>query len=251
MQAGDALGLEASGIVVEVGHAVTRFAPGDLVMGLVDGAFSPLAIADHRRLVAVPAGWSFTHAASVPVAFATARYALVDLAGVQPGERVLVHAAAGGVGLAAVTLAQQLGAEVFATASPQKWDTLRALGLDDSHLASSRDDGFRDAFLAATGGDGMDVVLDALAGDLVDASLELLPRGGRFIEMGKTDIRDASEIAAAHPGVSYRAFDLYEAGPDRLGELLEETVGPVAAGELAQSRSAPGTCAAPATRCAS
>ena len=114
----------------------------------------------------------------------------MDLAGLKAGERVLVHAAAGGVGMAAVQLATHLGAEVFATASPSKWQALRAMGLDDAHIASSRARDFCERFLEQTDGRGVDVVLDALAGELVDASLALLPNGGRYIEMGKTDIRD-------------------------------------------------------------
>src|ERR1039457_60044 len=86
---------------------------------------------------------------------------------------------------------------------------------------------------AAAGGAGMDIVLNALAGELTDASLRLLPRGGAFIEMGKTDLRDAAGIARDHPGVTYRAFDLGEAVPDRLGEILGQVAGLLAAGELA------------------
>ena len=112
---------------------------------------------------------------------------------VESSESVLVHAGAGGVGMAAVQLARYWGAEVFATASPGKWGTLRSLGLDDVHIANSRTLEFENQFLAATGGCGVDVVLDSLAGEFVDASLGLLPRGGRFVEMGKTDIRDAQQ----------------------------------------------------------
>ncbi|WP_285498604.1 zinc-binding dehydrogenase, partial [Streptomyces hygroscopicus] len=101
----------------------------------------------------------------------------------------LVHSAAGGVGMATLQLARHLGAEVFGTASEGKWDTLRSLGLDDEHIASSRTLDFEKRFLDATGGRGMDVVLDSLAREFVDAGLRLLPRGGRFLEMGKTDIR--------------------------------------------------------------
>jgi len=158
------------------------------------------------------------------VVFLTAYHALVDLAAVRPGERVLVHAAAGGVGMAAVQIARHLGAEVFATASAPKWDAVRALGVDSERIASSRDLGFRDTFLAATGGAGMDVVLDALAGEFVDASLDLLPRGGRFVEMAKADVRDADEVAAAYPGVRYRSFDTFDAGPDRIQQMLLEVV---------------------------
>ena len=154
--------------------------------------------------------------------FATACYALVDLAGVKPGQRVLVHAAAGGVGMAAVQLARHFGLEVFATASRGKWDTLRAMGFDDDHISDSRSLEFEDKFRAATGGRGVDVVLDSLSGDFVDASLRLVAPGGVFLEMGKTDIRDPEVVARDHAGVRYRAFDLFEAGPERIAQMLDE-----------------------------
>ncbi|HEX8074729.1 MAG TPA: SDR family NAD(P)-dependent oxidoreductase, partial [Thermoleophilaceae bacterium] len=226
------LGSEAAGVVLEVGEDVTGLEPGDRVMGLTADAFGPVAVADRRALVPIPDGWSFAHAAAVPINFLTARYAIAGLGEVGPGQRVLVHAGAGGVGMAAIQMARQLGAEVFATASPPKWDALRELGLDDDHIASSRDASFRDRFLATTGGEGMDVVLNALAGELVDASLALLPRGGRFLEMGKTDLRDGDEVAAAHPGVAYRAFDLEELSPPELGGALTEIVELLAQGVL-------------------
>ncbi|HEX8073897.1 MAG TPA: SDR family NAD(P)-dependent oxidoreductase, partial [Thermoleophilaceae bacterium] len=218
------IGGEGAGVVVEVGAAVDGLAPGDRAMGLVPEAFGPLAVADARTLVRIPDGWSFEQAAAVPIVYLTAYYGLVDLAGLEAGERVLVHAGAGGVGMAALQLARHLGAEVYATASEGKWDALRELGLDGDHIASSRDLGFREKFLAATSGEGMDVVLDALAREFVDASLELLPRGGRFVEMGKTDVRDPDQVAAAHRGVRYAAFDMMDAGPERLGEVLREVV---------------------------
>ncbi|MCO1582771.1 SDR family NAD(P)-dependent oxidoreductase, partial [Crossiella sp. SN42] len=216
------LGLEGAGVVEAVGEGVTGFAVGDRVAGLFPGSFGTHAVTDARLLTHVPASWSFPTAAAVPVVFLTAYYALVELAALKPGDRVLVHAAAGGVGLAAVQLARHLGAEVFATASPAKQQVLRELGIAEDHLASSRDLEFEQAFLATTGGAGMDVVLDSLAGEFVDASLRLLPRGGRFVEMGKTDVRDAEAVAAAHPGVAYRAFELMAAGPDRLHALFGE-----------------------------
>ncbi|RKR91915.1 acyl transferase domain-containing protein [Micromonospora pisi] len=223
---GDAglMGLEGAGYVVATGPDVTSCVPGDRVMGLLPGAFGPLAVTDHRLLVRIPDGWSFVRAASVPVAFLTAYFGLCDLAGLKPGESVLVHAGAGGVGMAAVQLAAHLGAEVFATASPRKWDALRALGLDDEHIASSRDTGFEERFATAAGGRGLDVVLDSLAGEMVDASLRLMGPAGRFVEMGKSDVRDPDEVVARHPGVSYRTFELTEAGPERLGQILAEVV---------------------------
>ncbi|WP_121750381.1 type I polyketide synthase, partial [Streptomyces sp. E2N166] len=214
------LGSEGSGTVLEVADDVTGLAPGDRVTGIFTGAFGRAAVADHRLLAPVPDGWSHAEAASVPGAFLTAYYALVHLAGLEKGQRILVHAAASGVGMAAVQLARHIGAETYATASPAKWPALRAMGLDDDHLASSRDLEFATAFRHATGGRGVDVVLNSLAHAHVDASLTLLPAGGSFIEMGKTDIRDPARVAADHPGVAYQAFDLYEAGPDRIHEMF-------------------------------
>ncbi len=215
------LGGEGAGVVLEVGPGVEGLGVGERVMGMF-GGFGPVAVAGRSFVVPVPEGWSFARAASVPAVFLTAFYGLVDLAGLRGGERVLVHAGAGGVGMAAVQLAQHLGAEVFATASPGKWGALRELGLDDAHIASSRSLEFRERFLEVTGGEGVDVVLDSLAREFVDASLELLPRGGRFVEMGKTDIRDAGEVGEAYPGVAYRAFELIEAGAERIQEMLLE-----------------------------
>ncbi|MFE6748408.1 SDR family NAD(P)-dependent oxidoreductase [Kitasatospora purpeofusca] len=218
------LGSEGAGTVVEVGPGVDDLVPGDRVMGIFGGAFGPTAVADRRTVARIPVGWSFARAASVPVVFLTAYYGLFDLGGLRRGESVLVHAAAGGVGTAAVQLARHAGAEVFATASPAKWDVLRAGGLDDGHIASSRSTDFAEAFLTATGGRGVDVVLDSLAREFVDAGLRLLPNGGRFVEMGKTDLRDPEAVAEQHPGVRYRAFDLMEAGPERIGEMLAEVL---------------------------
>jgi polyketide synthase 12 len=216
------MGIEASGVVIETATGAGRFAVGDRVMGLFPDGTGTVAVTDQRLLVKVPAGWSHTAAATTSVVFATACYALTDLAAVQPGQRVLVHAAAGGVGMAAVQLARHFGLEVFATASRGKWDTLRAMGFDDDHIADSRSLEFEEKFRATTGGRGVDVVLDSLAGEFVDASLRLVAPGGIFLEMGKTDIRDADVVAADHAGVRYRAFDLFESGPERIQQMLDE-----------------------------
>ncbi|WP_344318012.1 SDR family NAD(P)-dependent oxidoreductase, partial [Streptomyces javensis] len=225
MYPGDAVfgGSEGAGVVREVGPGVTGLAVGDRVMGLFEGAFGPLAVADARTVVPIPEGWTFRQAAAAPVVFLTAWYGLVELGGLQAGERVLIHAATGGVGTAAVRIARHLGAEVYATASPAKHGVLEAMGIDHAHRASSRDPEFEEAFHEATGGRGVDVVLNSLAGEFVDASLRLLHEGGRFLEMGKTDIRDPERIAAEHPGVRYHAYDLIaDAGPDCIGEMLRE-----------------------------
>ncbi|MDB1090460.1 zinc-binding dehydrogenase, partial [Streptomyces sp. ACA25] len=219
------MGSEGAGVVVEVGAGVVDVVPGDRVFGLLSGGCGPVVVVDRRFVALVPEGWSFVEAASVPMAFLTAFYGLVDLGGVGVGDAVLVHAAAGGVGMAAVQVARWLGAEVFGTASEWKWPVT---GLDEGHVASSRDVGFEGVFRERTGGRGVDVVLNALAGEFVDASARLLVPGGRFVEMGKADVREGS----AFEGRVYRAFDLGEAGPDRLQEILVEVVRLFGLGEL-------------------
>ncbi|MYT32043.1 MULTISPECIES: type I polyketide synthase, partial [unclassified Streptomyces] len=219
-------GSEAAGVVTETAPDVTELRPGDRVMGMVTGGFTPVTVVDRRRLTPVPEGWTFAEAAAVPIAFLTAWYGLAELADLRPGEKVLVHSAAGGVGMAAVQIARHLGAEVYATASPGKWDALRALGLDDAHLASSRDLAFADAF------GPVDVVLNALAREFTDASLGLLSAGGRFVEMGKADLRDPERVAADHPGVRYLPFDLYEVDTDLIAAMNGKLTGLFGTGAL-------------------
>ncbi|MEV1318853.1 type I polyketide synthase [Micromonospora arborensis] len=223
------LGKEGAGIVLEVGPDVSGLAPGDPVLGLFEGAFGPVAVTDRRLLAPIPRGWSFEQAASVPVVFLTAYLCLVDIAGLRPDESVLVHAATGGVGMAAVQLARHLGAEVFATAGPAKHHALAAMGLDDAHVGSSRSLEFEDRFAAAG---GVDVVLNSLAGEFTDASLRLLSRGGRFVEMGKTDIRAPGQVAADHEGLRYEAFDLLAVAPDRIRVALGAVLDLFARGAL-------------------
>ncbi|WP_018801907.1 SDR family NAD(P)-dependent oxidoreductase [Salinispora arenicola] len=213
------LGAEGAGVVVEVGPGVSGLGVGDRVFGVFGGAFGSVVVADRRGLVRIPCGWSFEQAAAVPVAFLTAWYGLVDLAGLRRGQSVLIHAAAGGVGMAAVQVARFLGAEVYATASPWKWGEVEALGVAGDRLASSRTLEFADRFPK------VDVVLNSLTGEFVDASLGLLVSGGCFLEMGVADVREGV-------GVGYRPFQLLEAGYDRLGEMLVELVGLFSVGEL-------------------
>nr|WP_246843248.1 type I polyketide synthase [Allokutzneria sp. NRRL B-24872] len=219
MYPGDAgiIGNEAAGVVLDVGADVTDLKPGDRVMGLVIGGIAPVADADRRLVTRIPQGWGFEEASAVPLVFLTAYYGLRDLGRLRAGESVLIHAAAGGVGMAATQIARHLGATVFGTASPGKWDVLRDQGIE--HIASSRTLEFEDSFRAATGGSGVDVVLDALAGEFVDASLRLVAEGGRFVEMGKTDVRSADSVPG---GIEYHAFDLIDAGPERIGEMWAE-----------------------------
>ncbi|WP_185005325.1 type I polyketide synthase [Crossiella cryophila] len=212
------LGGEAAGVITEVGPDVTGLAVGDKVLAMAPAAFGTTVVADQRLVARIPDGWAFAEAASIPIAFLTAYYGLVDLARVRRGEKLLVHAGTGGVGMAAIQLARHFGLEVFATASESKWDTLRSLGLDDDHIASSRSLEFADRFR------DIDVVLNSLAGEYIDASLGLLTEGGRFLEMGKTDLREGI------PG--YQAFDMVEAGPERIGAMLTGLMALFAEGAL-------------------
>lgn len=233
------LGIEGAGTVLETGTGVTDLEPGDRVAGVFGGAFGPTAVADRRRLVRVPADWSLEEAAAVPAAHLTAYHALVDLAAVRPGESVLVHDAARGVGLAAVQLARHMGARVFATADPRAWPVLERLGVDRDHLAPSHTLDFATSLRAANEGRGMDVILSPLAGEAVDVSLRLLDgpgggsgAGGRYVETGGTDVRDADEVAAAHPGRGYAAVALADVPPDRVGQILGRVMELFASGVL-------------------
>ncbi|AEW99622.1 polyketide synthase type I (plasmid) [Streptantibioticus cattleyicolor NRRL 8057 = DSM 46488] len=221
------LGGEAAGTVLDVGSAVTDLAPGDRVMGMTQGAFGPVLVADRRTWVRMPAGLSYPQAAAAPIVCLTAYHGLVELARVKPGQKVLVHAAAGGVGMAATQLARHLGAEVYGTAHPTKWPVLREAGFEDDHLAGSRDLDFAEMFP-----DDFDVVLNSLTGEFVDASLRLLRPGGTFLEIGKTDIRAPEQVAAVRDDIDYRAFDLLDQPPERIGDLLASVRALIAEGYL-------------------
>ncbi|WP_121700684.1 SDR family NAD(P)-dependent oxidoreductase [Streptomyces sp. E5N298] len=219
---------EGAGVVLETGANVSWVRPGDRVMGILLEGTGPVTVTDARLVVRMPRAMTFAEAAGTPVVFLTAYYGLADLAEIKAGESLLVHAATGGVGTAAVQLARHWGVDVYGTASPAKWDTLRGQGLDDEHIASSRDlefeEKFRTSLGSASGTGTMDVVLNSLANEYVDASLRLQGPGGRFLEMGKTDKRSPDEVALAHDGVTYRAYDILDAGPERIREMLGDLV---------------------------
>ncbi|MFE3317495.1 SDR family NAD(P)-dependent oxidoreductase [Nocardia sp. NPDC059195] len=218
------IGSEGAGVVVEVAEDVRELAVGDRVLGVIP-AVGSLAVTDHRLLVPVPESWSFAQATSVPVAFLTAWYALVRLADLQPGQKLLVHAASGGVGMAAVQIGRLLGADVFATASTEKWAAVRAWGLTDDRIADSRTLDFEAKFSHDVDCRAMDVVLGSLSGEFVDASLRLVTPGGLYIEMGKTDKRESA-------GAGYSAFTLGAVDPAVIAEMLAEVMDRFAVGEL-------------------
>ena len=228
------LGEEFCGRILEVGSEVTSVAVGDRVVGFAFGTFGS-EVVTHEELVAfAPVGVSTAALATIPSVFVTCVLSY-ELAGLKAGDRVLVHAGAGGVGLAAIQLAQAAGAEVFATASSGKQAYLRSLGVE--HVFDSRSTEFGRDILDATGGAGVDVVLNSLTGEgFIDASLACLGQGGRFIELARRDILSEDEMAAVRPDVAYSILDLYtlkEQDPARPGRALKDMMARICAGELA------------------
>jgi len=220
------LGIEASGVVTAVGEGEQPFAVGDQVLGVLPYAFGSHATTGSYTLAAKPSGLSHAEAATLPITFLTAHHALVRLADLQPGERVLIHAGAGGVGLAAIQIAQAIGAEVFATAgSDAKRDYLRQLGVE--HVMNSRTLEFADQVRQATNREGVDVVLNSLPGEAITHSLGLLRAYGRFLEIGKIDIYQDRRIGLLpfQDNLSYFAIDLdrvLRQRPDYVRRLLSE-----------------------------
>ena len=181
------LGWDCAGIVSAVGEGVETLKVGDPVVGIARGCFARYATTQAGLMVSKPPTLTFEQSATIPVAFMTAYHGLCNLARLQKDERVLIHAAAGGVGLAAVQIAQHIGAEIFATAgSEEKRTFLRSLGVQ--HVMDSRSLRFVDEIKAETRGIGIDVILNSLAGEFIPKSLSILSSHGRFVEIGKVDI---------------------------------------------------------------
>ncbi|MDM0118444.1 NAD(P)H-quinone oxidoreductase [Variovorax arabinosiphilus] len=177
------MGLEIAGEVIAMGANVSGFALGDRVMGIVGGgAYAEIARIDHRMAVQVPHGLDDVQAAAVPEVFVTAHEALVHLGRLEAGERVLIHAAAGGVGSAAVQLAHAIGAQVFASASGDKLDRVRAFGADVGIDHRAQD--FAEVVAAETGGRGVDVVIDFVGAPYFERNVRALADGGRLVQVG-------------------------------------------------------------------
>jgi NADPH:quinone reductase-like Zn-dependent oxidoreductase/acyl carrier protein len=212
------LGLECAGTVVAAGP-LADFVPGDEVIVGGKGCMTELLTVRSGMAVRKPARISFAEAAGVSTAYTSAAYALWDLAGMKAGDKVLIHAAAGGVGQAALQLARLVGAEVFATASPGKWDLLRAQGV--RHVMNSRTTDFADEIMAATGGRGVDIVLNSLNKDYIAAGMRVVAEGGHFVELGKIGVLTAGQAAAVRPDVNYHNFDLSEISDETAGTLFK------------------------------
>jgi acyl transferase domain-containing protein/NADPH:quinone reductase-like Zn-dependent oxidoreductase/acyl carrier protein len=228
------LGGECAGRVVAVGAGVRSVAVGDNVIAVAGGSFASRVVARAELVQRRPREMTADEGAAFPIAFLTAEYCLAELAKVRAGDRVLIHAAAGGVGMAAVRLALRTGAEVFATAgAPWKRELVRRLGA--THVLDSRSPVFAEEILAHTGQRGVDVVLNSLSGELIDASFRALARGGRFIEIGKRGIKEPAWVAALDRDIDYHIVDWGETAardPELIGGLFARLVGELESGAL-------------------
>jgi len=195
----DPPGGDCSGVVVS--SSSSSLAPGTPVFGLASGCLGTLVHCAASTLVPMPAQLSFEQAATMPTVFMTAHTAFGSASRVKAGERVMVHAAAGGVGLASVQVLREMGAVVVATAGgPTKRALLRSLGV--AHVGGSRDTVFVEEL--AVGGSGVDVILNTLTSPgLVSSALALLSHGGRMVEISKRDIWHASRAAQERPDLSF------------------------------------------------
>lgn len=227
------LGREMCGVITEVGDEVSSVSAGDHVVGLGFGAFAPLMITHEDLVAPAPKGFSVSGLATVPSAFVSAALSF-EYSGLEAGEKVLIHAGAGGVGLAAIQLVQAAGAEVHATASAPKQAYLRSLGVE--HIYDSRTTAFGPEILEATDGEGVDVVLNSLTGEgFIDASLSCLKPNGRFVEMARRDILTGDEMAALRPDVAYDILELdvlKKTDPAWVGRVLRGIMERLVSGEL-------------------
>ncbi len=235
MAADAPLGMECAGVVSAVGADVTHLQPGDPVMAVAAGSFSTYVTAPAAFAARIPAALSVQQAATSLIAYITASYALNTLGGLRAGQRVLIHSGAGGVGLAAIRLAQRAGAEIFASAgSPEKRAYLASLGVP--HVLNSRSLEFAAEVQRITAGRGVDLLLNSLAGDFIPAGLSIVVPGGHFLEIGKSGLLTPEEAAQRCPDIHYHVIDWSEQmrdDPALISALLNEIVGSLATGALA------------------
>ncbi|MDR3569718.1 MAG: type I polyketide synthase [Syntrophobacteraceae bacterium] len=234
--AGPTLGLEFSGVIAKVGRGAGEFLPGERVMGFSPSCFSNRLLVDSNCIERIPEGLSFEAAATIPIAFFTSYYCLHHLAHLQEKERVLIHGATGAVGLAAIQIARWCGAEIYATAgSEEKHDFLALMGVEN--LFNSRTLSFCEEILERTGGQGVDVVLNSLAGEAINRNLRVLKPFGRFLEIGKRDFYENTKVGLRpfRNNLSYFGVDtdqLMLTCPEMARKLLSEVMTLFAEGAL-------------------
>jgi acyl transferase domain-containing protein/acyl carrier protein len=202
----DGFGVECSGEIVAIGEGVKGIKNGDAVIALAPSSLSQYVTVNAEMVVIKPEFLSFTEAATIPANFLTAYYALHHIAKISQGARILIHAAAGGTGMAAVQISQQAGAEVFATASPSKLEALKSMGVQ--HIMNSRTLDFAEEILQITHGEGVDIVFNSLSGEFIVKSLSVLQDRGSFIEIGKREIWTSEQLHQLKPNVNYFLVDL-------------------------------------------
>ena len=220
-----ALGFDFSGKILSVGNKVQGFKVGDEVFGVANGSMADKVIAHQGFVLPKPPSISMAQSAALPTVFLTAYYALHTLAKIKPSDSILIHACAGGVGLAALTIARQIGARVFATASQSKHRYLQAMGVEV--IMDSRNTDFEQQILQKTGGVGVDIVLNSLNGDMLEPTANVLKEDGRFVEIGKIGVLDKDSFASRKPHAEYFVFDLAEIiydTPELFAELLANVV---------------------------
>jgi phthiocerol/phenolphthiocerol synthesis type-I polyketide synthase C len=224
--AGPNLGMELSGIVTSVGSDIDAFTVGDAVMGFAPACFSSAVTTETTAISHKPPRWTHEEAATISTTFFTVYYALHYLARLQPGEKILIHGAAGGVGIAAIQFARYLGAEIFATAgSEEKRTFARLMGAD--YVMDSRSLAFADEILSITRGEGIDVVLNSISGEAINRNFTVLKSFGRFLELGKRDFYENSKIGLRpfRNNISYFGIDadqLLIERPDLAAQLFRE-----------------------------
>ena len=233
--ASQTFGYECAGKVARVGPDAAPFHFGQRVMAVGSGSFGSFLTVSTDRIAPIPERLCYEEAASIPSAFLTAHYALHHLAKISASDKVLIHAAAGGVGLAAVQLAQRAGAEIFATAgTPEKRAYLKSLGV--AHVMDSRSLDFAREIMDITCGRGVDLVLNCLSGDFIRHSFSVVTGvNGRFLEIGKTGIWDEAQVGQLNRNLSYFPIDLaseFDKRPGLVRSLLDELLPDFSSGLL-------------------
>jgi acyl transferase domain-containing protein len=227
-------GYECAGRIVNLGEGVRQFQVGQRVLAVAPGSLAAYLTVSTDLVVPVPESLREDEAATIPSAFLTAQYALCHLGKMSAGERALIHAATGGVGLAAVQLAQRAGVEIFATAgSLEKRAYLASLGVP--HIMDSRSLDFAEEIMKITAGHGVDLVLNSLAGEFIPKSLSVTATHGRFLEIGRTGIWDEVRVSQLNRNISYFPINLaatFEKNPKLVRSLFEEVMPDFAKGLL-------------------
>ncbi len=225
---GDAgkLGGECAGIITKVGDKVKDYKIGDKVFGIAPGSFSKYVVTRAALIDKIPENLTFEESATIPITFLTAYFALVKLANVKEGNKVLIHAASGGVGQAAIQICKMVGAEIFATAgSDEKRQFLRDLGI--KHIMNSRTTDFAGEIMRITEGKGIDIVLNSLAGEFIEKGFSVLGENGKFLEIGKVNIWSHEKVKEFRPDVDYHIIaldDISDKQPEIINDLFKELV---------------------------